>query len=106
MVRLTKSEIEKRGKMKQVKAFVGCFFIAVSAFLYATKHVTAAIISSNMNRPDVNYYEGAFKVVGFGINFWIIASLLVGVVLLISLITQGATFPFKKKQTLEENPHQ
>ncbi len=106
MVRLTKSEIEKRGRMKQVKAFVGCFFIAVSAFLYATKHVTAAIISSNMNRPDVNYYEGAFKVVGFGINFWIIASLLVGVVLLISLITQGATFPFKKKQTLEENPHQ
>ncbi|MEH7388197.1 hypothetical protein V7147_22790 [Bacillus sp. JJ1521] len=92
--------------MNQIKALVGCFFIAVSAFLYATKHVTAAIISSNINRPDVNYYEGAYKIVGFGINFWIIASLLVGVVLLISLLTQGAVFPFKKKQTIEENPHQ
>ncbi|MCC3358538.1 hypothetical protein [Bacillus sp. REN16] len=92
--------------MKQIKAFVGCFFIAVSAFLYATKHITAAIVSSNMNRPDVNYYEGAFKIVGFGINFWIIASLLVGAVTLISLFTQGAPFPFKKKQPIKENPHQ
>ncbi|WP_010677903.1 hypothetical protein [Bacillus timonensis] len=92
--------------MKQIKAFVGCFFIAVSAFLYATKHITAAIVSSNINRPDVNYYEGAYKIVGFGINFWIIASLMVGIVLLISLLTQGIAFPFKKKQIIEENPHQ
>ncbi|RFB13346.1 hypothetical protein DZB84_17090 [Bacillus sp. HNG] len=91
--------------MKQIKAFVGCFFIAVSAFLYATKHITAAIISSNINRPDVNYYEGAYKLVGFGINFWIFISLLVGVVMIISLLTQEVSFPFKKKQTIEENPH-
>lgn len=92
--------------MKQIKALVGCFLIAVSAFLYATKHITAAIISSNMNRADVNYYEGAYQIVGFGINFWTIASLLVGIVILISLLTQGGVFPFKKKQTNEENPHQ
>ncbi|MEH7382656.1 hypothetical protein V7138_19490 [Bacillus sp. JJ1533] len=92
--------------MKQIKAFVGCFFIAVSAFLYSTKHITAAIISSNINRPDVNYYEGAFKIVGFGINFWIIASLLVGIAMLISLLAQGTAFPFKTKQPIEENPHQ
>ncbi|MFS0820546.1 hypothetical protein [Bacillus sp. 1P02SD] len=92
--------------MKQIKAFVGCFFIAVSAFLYATKHITAAIISSNINRPDVNYYEGAYKLVGFGINFWIIISLLVGVAIIISLLTQGVALPFKKKQPIQENPHQ
>ncbi|MEH7223268.1 hypothetical protein V7112_05575 [Bacillus sp. JJ1566] len=92
--------------MKQIKAFVGCFFIAVSAFLYATKHITAAIISSNINRPEVNYYEGAFQLVRFGINFWITASLLVGIAIFISLLTQGVAIPFKKKQAIEENPHQ
>ncbi|MEH7235093.1 hypothetical protein [Bacillus sp. JJ1562] len=92
--------------MQQIKAFVGCFFIAVSAFLYATKHITAAIVSSNINRPEVNYYEGAYKIVGFGINFWIFSSLLVGIVILVSLLTQEIVFPFKKKQTIEENPHQ
>ncbi|WP_453991823.1 hypothetical protein [Bacillus nitroreducens] len=92
--------------MKQLKALVGCFFIGVSAFLYATKHITAAIISSNINRPDVNYYEGAYKIVGFGINFWIVASLLIGVVILISLFAQGTGIWSKKKRTIEENPHQ
>ncbi|WP_077620514.1 hypothetical protein [Bacillus sinesaloumensis] len=92
--------------MNNLKAFVGCFFIAVSAFLYATKHITAAIMSSNINSPDVNYYEGAYKIVGFGINFWIFAALFIGIAILGSLFTRGAVLPFKKKITKVENPHQ
>ncbi|MFO1443191.1 hypothetical protein KDN24_08180 [Bacillus sp. Bva_UNVM-123] len=61
---------------------IGCFFIAISAFLYATKHITAAIISANMNNTKANYYEGAYELVGFGMSFWIIAALLTGVSLL------------------------
>lgn len=30
-----------------------------------------------------NYYEGAYELVGFGMSFWIIASLLTGVSLLL-----------------------
>lgn len=86
--------------MKKLQAFVGCFFIGVAAFLYATKHITAAIISSNMNRPDVNYYEGAYNVVGFGMQFWIVTALILGIVLVImSLI--GEQLPFFKKQKHE-----
>lgn len=70
--------------MKNIQVFVGCFFLAISAFLYATKHITAAIISSNINSPSVNYYEGALDLVGAGITFWTITSLVAGIVLLLS----------------------
>jgi hypothetical protein len=72
--------------MKKGLSAVGCFFIAIAAFLYATKHITAAIISVNVNTPNANYYEGAYKIIGFGMSFWIFAALLTGIIfLLISL---------------------
>ncbi|MFT4415948.1 hypothetical protein ACLM5H_18975 [Fredinandcohnia humi] len=85
--------------MKKTQAFIGCFFIAVATFLYATKHITAAIISMNINRPEVNYYEGAFDLVGFGINFWIIASLLAGVLFLFFSLKNAITLQSGKKQS-------
>ena len=59
---------------------ISSFFIGIAAFLYATKHITAAIISSNMNTERANYYDGAYDAVGFGITFWTIFSLIIGVV--------------------------
>jgi len=59
---------------------VGCFFIAIAAFLYASKHITAAIMSSYINTPEVTYFEGAHQLIGFGMKFWIFASFLAGVV--------------------------
>ncbi|WP_449538754.1 hypothetical protein [Ferdinandcohnia sp. Marseille-Q9671] len=88
--------------MKQIQAFVGCFFVGVAAFLYATKHITAAIISSNINTPNVNYYEGAYQLVGFGMRFWMIAALCIGIVLIgRSLI--GSRLSFIKKQAAQKN---
>lgn len=79
---------------------MGCFFIAISAFLYATKHITAAIMISYMNNPDVNYFRGGYDAVGFGITFWIVFSFLAGVSFLL-----GALWPLIKQrnaQTKEE----
>ncbi|MEH7391637.1 hypothetical protein V7149_16550 [Bacillus sp. JJ1503] len=59
---------------------VGCFFIAISAFLYASKHITAAIMSSYINTPKVTYFEGAHQLIGFGMKFWIFISLFAGVI--------------------------
>lgn len=69
--------------MRKIFIAVGCFFITIATFLYATRHITAAIISSNMNNTKANYYEGAYALVGFGMSFWIWSSLLIGVGLLI-----------------------
>ncbi len=79
--------------MRKVFIAVGCFFIAIAAFLYATRHITAAIISSYMNNTQANYYEGAYALVGFGMPFWIIVALLSGVTFLI-----GGIFPFIKER--------
>ncbi|WNS75149.1 hypothetical protein RRV45_20080 [Bacillus sp. DTU_2020_1000418_1_SI_GHA_SEK_038] len=65
--------------MNKPFAAVGCFFIAIAAFLYASKHITAAIMSSYINTPEVTYFEGAHQLIGFGMNFWIFASFLAGV---------------------------
>lgn len=59
---------------------VGCFFFAISAFLYASKHITAAIMTSYINTPEVTYFEGAHPIIGFGMVFWIAASFLAGMV--------------------------
>ena len=69
--------------MRKIFIAVGCFFITIATILYATRHITAAIISSNMNNTKANYYEGAYALVGFGMPFWIWSSLLIGVGLII-----------------------
>ena len=62
---------------------VGCFFISIAAFLYAVKHITAAIMTAYINTPDVNFFDGGYQSIGFGITFWIFASFLLGMILLI-----------------------
>ncbi|WP_235822750.1 hypothetical protein [Cytobacillus massiliigabonensis] len=69
--------------MKKGITALGCFFIAIAAFLYAAKHITAAIISAYINTPDVNYYEGAYELIGFGMTFWTLLSLLAGILFLL-----------------------
>ncbi|KAB2336698.1 hypothetical protein F7731_10090 [Cytobacillus depressus] len=69
--------------MKKEYTAVGCFFIAISAFLYAFKKLTAAIMSSYINTSEVTYYEGAHKLIGFGMTFWIFTSFLAGIIFLL-----------------------
>ncbi|MED3572837.1 hypothetical protein [Cytobacillus praedii] len=68
--------------MKKGMATLGCFFIAIAAFLYAAKHITAALMSAYINTPDVTYYEGAYDLIGFGMTFWIMLSLFAGLLFL------------------------
>lgn len=59
---------------------IGCFFIAIAAFLYAVKHITAAIMTAQINSPNVSYYGGGYQSIGGGITFWMVMSLMVGIV--------------------------
>lgn len=63
-------------------AALGCFFIAIAAFLYVAKHITAALMSAYINTPEVTYYEGAHELIGFGMTFWTLLSLLAGILFL------------------------
>lgn len=65
------------------KVILGCFFIAVSAFLYASKHMTAAIMVMNLNSTEANYFDGGYSSISTGISFWTGLSLLVGITLLL-----------------------
>lgn len=61
---------------------MGCFFVSISAFLYAAKHLTAAIMTANMNNTQANYFDGGYQAMNTGIGFWIVSTLLLGMVLL------------------------
>ncbi|MED1600468.1 hypothetical protein BTR22_03315 [Alkalihalophilus pseudofirmus] len=65
------------------KVILGCFFIAVSAFLYASKHMTAALMVMNLNSTEANYFDGGYASISTGISFWTGLSLLVGITLLL-----------------------
>jgi hypothetical protein len=65
------------------KVILGCFFIAVSAFLYASKHMTAAMMVMNLNSTEANYFDGGYSSISTGISFWTGLSLLVGITLLL-----------------------
>lgn len=82
---------------------ISFFFIGVSAFLYATKHITAAIMSSNMNNVQANYYEGAYDIVGLGITFWTGISLLTGLGFFITAISKSYLIPMKNRKQLSES---
>lgn len=66
------------------KTKIGCFFLAVAAFLYSSKHLTAAIMVSNMNSTQANYFDGGYKAIGTGITIWSTLSLLIGASFFIS----------------------
>ncbi|MCU9614633.1 hypothetical protein OEV98_13900 [Caldibacillus lycopersici] len=62
---------------------ISFFFFSIAAFLLATKHITAAIISSNINTERVNYYEGSYDIVGWGITAWTMLSFIIGLIFFI-----------------------
>ncbi len=78
---------------------VGCFFIALSAFLYVSKHFTAAIISIHMLQSEpgpINYFQYIYKDIGHGFSFWTFSSLVVGIIFLVRG-KEGNMNIFKKK---------
>ena len=76
--------MEVNGLIKKEMIGAGCFFIAIAAFLYAAKHITAAIMTAEINSPEVNYFQGGYETIGFGMTFWMILSLIIGIVGVIS----------------------
>ncbi|WP_338379250.1 hypothetical protein [Enterococcus faecium] len=84
--------------IKRELTAIGCFFICISAFLYAAKHLTAAIMTAYINSPDVNYFGGGYQTVGFGITFWIAISFIVGLFFLI-----GGIYPIFLKRVPDKN---
>ena len=82
---------------------IGCFFIAIAAFLYAVKHITAAIMTAPINSPEVNYFGGGYQSIGFGITFWMVVSLIVGIVFLASGILPAFRKMAASKQRLSSN---
>lgn len=66
------------------KTKIGCFFLAVAAFLYASKHITAALIVLNINSAQVNYFEGGYNYIKTGITFWTTTSFLLGAIFFIA----------------------
>lgn len=87
---------------KEITA-IGCFFISIAAFLYAVKHITAAIMTSSINSPDVNYYGGGYQSIGGGITFWMVMSLIVGIVFFVTGIIPVFRKMAASKQRLSSN---
>ncbi|MGE7218414.1 hypothetical protein ACQKJC_18100 [Priestia koreensis] len=58
----------------RISTKLGLFFTSISAFLYATKHITAAIMVMNVNTATTNYYDGAYESIGIGITIWTVLS--------------------------------
>lgn len=78
---------------------LGCFFLGLAAFLYSTKHLTAAIMVTNINTHNANYFDGGYDAVKTGITLWIGLSFLVGLTFFVSGILPQLRVTFNKKNT-------
>ncbi len=61
---------------------VGCAFVAMAAFLYTARYITAAIFISNVQNWGRDLFQGAMGYVGKELHLWALAALLVGVIYL------------------------
>ncbi|MGD6830807.1 hypothetical protein ACQCT5_01500 [Sutcliffiella halmapala] len=68
--------------MNKTTAAIGCFFIMIAAFLYVPKHITAAIMISNINSAKTNYFDGGYESISTGITYWTGGALFIGGVFL------------------------
>jgi len=68
--------------VNKTTAAIGCFFIMIASFLYAAKHITAAIMISNINSVKTNYFDGGYESISTGITYWTGGALFLGVVFL------------------------
>jgi hypothetical protein len=79
----------RRGRnVNKTTAAIGCFFIMIASFLYAAKHITAAIMISNINSTKTNYFDGGYESISTGITYWAGGSLLLGLVFLIGSVSE------------------
>jgi len=62
---------------------VGCVFIAIAAFLYTARYITAAIFTSNVQNWGRDLFQRAMSYVGTDLHLWAFAALLAGVVYLV-----------------------
>ncbi|SFT04570.1 hypothetical protein [Marininema halotolerans] len=62
---------------------IGVGFIAISAFLYATHYITAAIYASNLKSWDQDIFTNFLIYTSGNFNYLIFSSAIIGVVYLI-----------------------
>jgi len=62
---------------------VGCAFVAIAAFLYTARYISAAIFTSNSQNWGRDLFQRAMSYVGDDLHLWAFAALLVGVVYLV-----------------------
>lgn len=74
--------------MNKTTAAIGCFFIMIASFLYAAKHITAAIMISNINSVKTNYFDGGYESISTGITYWTGGALFLGLVFLIGSVSE------------------
>ncbi|WP_102347821.1 hypothetical protein [Bacillus sp. Marseille-P3661] len=79
------------------KIKIGCFFLGLAAFLYSTRHITAALLVTNMNNERANYFEGGYDAIGWGFTFWTFLACLTGLIFFLSGVWKAYIFPRKQK---------
>ncbi|MCY7772042.1 hypothetical protein MOB66_09040 [Bacillus haynesii] len=65
------------------KQGLGVFFIGVSACLYISKYLSAAIFGSNLKSWDEDMFQAMLSYIGPNLTFWSTASLIVGLIYLV-----------------------
>jgi choline-glycine betaine transporter len=65
------------------KRLTGCTFIAIAAFLFATRYVSAAIFMSNIESHGRELFQSGLRAVGQGLHLWALTALIIGVVYLV-----------------------
>ncbi|WP_417897958.1 hypothetical protein ABN702_17030 [Bacillus haimaensis] len=73
--------------MNKTTAAIGCFFIMIAAFLYAAKHITTAIMISNINSAKTNYFDGVYESISTGITYWTGGAMFLGLVFLFGSVS-------------------
>jgi hypothetical protein len=62
---------------------MGCVFVAIAAYLYATRFVAAANYVSNMQNWGPDMFQRSMSYVGSDLHLWALAALIIGVVYLV-----------------------
>lgn len=62
---------------------VGCAFVAIGAFLYAARYITAAIYINHVQEWGREWFQRAMSYVGPDLHIWAFAAFLVGVIYLV-----------------------
>jgi arginine exporter protein ArgO len=61
----------------------GVFFILISAILYSTRYISAAIFGSNLASTSKDLFNAMLQYVGNGLSAWAVVALIVGIIFLV-----------------------